>query len=78
LYEIDTLGFSATLYHCSDSFTKARQCQGKQGNPDPGEGYAIADGLDKLLSPDKTGIRSLPKNKNPDFQLCFSFCDETG
>ena len=38
--------------------------------------YAIADGLHKLLFPDKTGIRSLPKNKNPDFQLCFNFCDD--
>lgn len=38
--------------------------------------YAIADGLYKLLFPDKTGIRSLPKNKNPDFQLCFNFCDD--
>jgi hypothetical protein len=38
--------------------------------------YAIVDGLYKLLFPDKTGIRSLPKNKNPDFQLCFNFCDD--
>jgi hypothetical protein len=38
--------------------------------------YAIADGLYKLLFPDKTGIRSLPKNKNPDFQLYFNFCDD--
>jgi hypothetical protein len=38
--------------------------------------YAIADGLYNLLFPDKTGIKMAPKNKNPDFQLCFNFCDE--
>ena len=40
--------------------------------------YAIADGLYNLLFPDKTGIKIVPKNKSPDFQLCFNFCDETG
>jgi hypothetical protein len=40
--------------------------------------YAIADGLYNLLFPDKTGIKIAPKNKSPDFQLCFNFCDETG
>jgi len=38
--------------------------------------YAIADGLYNLLFPDKTGVKGVPKNKNPDFQLCFSFCIE--
>ncbi len=38
--------------------------------------YAIADGLYNLLSPDKTGIKAVPRNKSPDFQLCFNFCDE--
>ena len=38
--------------------------------------YAIADGLYKLLFPDKTGIKMSRKAKNPDFQLCFSFWDE--
>lgn len=38
--------------------------------------YAIADGLYNLLFPDKTGIKTFPKNKSPDFQLCFTFCDE--
>ena len=38
--------------------------------------YAIADGLYNLLFPDKTGIKGVPKNKNPDFQLSFSFCNE--
>jgi hypothetical protein len=40
--------------------------------------YAIADGLYNLLFPDKTGIKTISKTKFPDFQLCFSFCDETG
>jgi hypothetical protein len=40
--------------------------------------YAIADGLYNLLSPDKTGIKIAPKNKSPDFQLIFNFCDEVG
>ena len=40
--------------------------------------YAIADGLYNLLFPDKTGINTAPRNKSPDFQLCFNFCDETG
>jgi hypothetical protein len=40
--------------------------------------YAIADGLYNLLFPDKTGIRTISKTKFPDFQLCFSFYDETG
>ena len=40
--------------------------------------YAIADGLCNLLFPDKTGINIVPKNKNPDFRLCFNFCDEVG
>jgi len=40
--------------------------------------YAIADGLCDLLFPDKTGINVAPKNKNSDFQLCFSFCNEVG
>ena len=38
--------------------------------------YAIADGLYNLLFPDKTGISIDPKNKDPDFQLRFNFCDE--
>jgi len=40
--------------------------------------YAIADGLYNLLFPDKTGVKIPPKNKSPDFQLCFNFCDEVG
>jgi hypothetical protein len=40
--------------------------------------YAIADGLYNLLIPDKTGIKIAPENKNPDFQLCFNFCDDGG
>jgi len=40
--------------------------------------YAIADGLYNLLFPDKTGLRTISKTKFPDFQLCFSFCDEMG
>jgi len=40
--------------------------------------YAIADGLYNLLFPDKTGINKLAKTKKPDFQLCFSFWDESG
>jgi len=40
--------------------------------------YAIADGLYNLLFPDKTGIKITPRNKSPDFQLCFNFCDEVG
>jgi hypothetical protein len=40
--------------------------------------YAIADGLYNLLFPDKTGIRELPRAKQPDFQLCFSFFEECG
>lgn len=40
--------------------------------------YAIADGLYNLLFPDKTGIKTITKSKNPDFQLCFSFWDEAG
>ncbi|MBM4271188.1 MAG: hypothetical protein FJ139_03380 [Deltaproteobacteria bacterium] len=40
--------------------------------------YVIADGLYNLLFADKTGVKIAPKNKNPDFQLCFNFCDEMG
>ena len=40
--------------------------------------YAIADGLYNLLFPDKTGIKKLARTKKPDFQLCFSFWDESG
>jgi len=40
--------------------------------------HAIADGLYNLLFADKTGVKIAPKNKNPDFQLCFNFCDEMG
>ncbi len=40
--------------------------------------YAIADGLYNLLFPDKTGINQATAAKKPDFQLCFSFWDETG
>jgi hypothetical protein len=36
--------------------------------------YAIADGLYKLLFPDKTGINKEAKRKN-EFQLCFSFME---
>ena len=40
--------------------------------------YAIADGLYNLLFPDKTGINKLARTKKPDFQLCFSFWNESG
>jgi hypothetical protein len=28
--------------------------------------------------PDKTGIRGIEKKKKPEFQLCFSFWEESG
>ncbi len=37
--------------------------------------YAIADGLYKLLFPDKTGINKEAKVIKPEFQLCFSFLE---
>ena len=40
--------------------------------------YAIADGLYNLLFPDKTGINALARATRPEFQLCFSFWEETG
>lgn len=40
--------------------------------------YAIADGLYNLLFPDKTGISDALRSKKPEFQLCFSFWDESG
>jgi len=39
--------------------------------------YAIADGLYNLLFPDKTGIRDALRIKIPEFQLRFSFWDES-
>ncbi|HME45662.1 MAG TPA: hypothetical protein VKF36_21400 [Syntrophorhabdales bacterium] len=40
--------------------------------------YTIADGLYNLLFPDKSGIKEIPKTRKPDFQLCFSFWEESG
>jgi len=40
--------------------------------------YAIADGLYNLLFPDKTGINAVARATRPEFQLCFSFWEETG
>jgi len=40
--------------------------------------YAIADGLYNLLFPDKTGINGGARTKKPEFQLCFSFWEESG
>jgi len=40
--------------------------------------YAIADGLYNLLFGDKTGISAITKAKKPEFQLCFSFWQESG
>jgi len=40
--------------------------------------YAIADGLYNLLFPDKTGINTGARAKKPEFQLCFSFWEESG
>ena len=40
--------------------------------------YAIADGLYNLLFGDKTGISEVVKAKKSDFQLCFSFWEESG
>jgi hypothetical protein len=40
--------------------------------------YAIADGLYNLLFPDKTGIHAVTRAKKPEFQLCFSFWEESG
>jgi hypothetical protein len=40
--------------------------------------YAIADGLYNLLFPDKTGLHEVKKAKKPEFQLCFSFWEESG
>ena len=40
--------------------------------------YAIADGLYNLLFPDKTGINTGVRAKKPEFQLCFSFWEESG
>ena len=40
--------------------------------------YAIADGLHNLFFADKTGISPIRKAKKPDFQLCFSFWEESG
>ena len=40
--------------------------------------YAIADGLYNLLFGDKTGISAIAKTKKPEFQLCFSFWEESG
>jgi hypothetical protein len=40
--------------------------------------YAIADGLYNLLFPDKTGIHETAQTKKPEFQLRFTFWDESG
>jgi hypothetical protein len=40
--------------------------------------YAIADGLYNLLFPDKAGINAVARAKKPEFQLCFSFWEESG
>jgi len=40
--------------------------------------YAIADGLYNLLFPDKTGINAVARAKKPEFQLCFSFWEDSG
>lgn len=40
--------------------------------------YAIADGLYNLLFPDKTGIHEALQAKRPEFQLRFTFWEETG
>ena len=39
--------------------------------------YAIADGLYNLLFPDKTGINEAAGKKKPEFQLTFSFWEES-
>jgi len=39
--------------------------------------YAIADGLYNLLFPDKTGIHDALRSKKPEFQLRFSFWEES-
>ena len=39
--------------------------------------YAIADGLYNLLFPDKTGIHDALRTKKPEFQLRFSFWEES-
>jgi len=39
--------------------------------------YAIADGLYNLLFPDKTGINGTAGKKKPEFQLTFSFWEES-
>jgi hypothetical protein len=39
--------------------------------------YAIADGLYNLLFPDKTGIQDGLRTKKPEFQLRFSFWEES-
>jgi len=39
--------------------------------------YAIADGLYNLLFPDKTGIHNGLRTKKPEFQLRFSFWEES-
>jgi hypothetical protein len=40
--------------------------------------YAIADGLYNLLFRDKTGINDTAQTKKPEFQLRFTFWDESG
>ena len=40
--------------------------------------YAIADGLYNLLFADKTGINGAAGKKKPEFQLAFSFWEESG
>jgi hypothetical protein len=41
--------------------------------------YAMADGVNNLLFPDKTGINgTIPKAKRPEFELTFSFWAERG
>ena len=40
--------------------------------------YAIAEGPYNLLFPDKTGIKGGARTKKPEFQLCFSFWEESG
>jgi hypothetical protein len=40
--------------------------------------YAIADGLYNLLFPDKKGIAEFTRAKRPEFQLSFSFWEDSG
>jgi hypothetical protein len=40
--------------------------------------YAIADGLYNLLLSDRAGIKNIQKAEKPEFQLCFSFWEQSG